>query len=262
MIPAVGAAISADRPAATLPIRLIGYGAPVAAMSLAAAGDMGFGDDENRHRRAGWLRATGFDPDRAASVDLVHSRRVVEASRPERCRGEEADGLVCPGGAVASDTGRSSCLVITVADCMPVFLYDAGTGAYGLLHSGWKGTGILTEAVGLMARLYGTRPGDISATFGPRIGACCYVVDEERARAFSAEFGEASVDRKAGAPRLDLAAANLALAERLGLGSVEVEPGCTRCEDRFGSFRRQGPGRFTRMAAVIGYPAIAAETRR
>jgi len=229
---------------------LSGGGAPYAALSLAAAGDMGFGDDENRSRRAAWLREAGFDPRRAGSVDLVHSRKVVAAERAEDCRGLEADGIVAPGRGA-----ELSCLVITVADCMPIFLFDSATGAYGLLHSGWKGTGILAEAVSTMARLYGTRPADVSATFGPRIGPCCYAVDEARASAFEAEFGPAAVSRAGGGLRLDLVAANLAIAGRLGLGAVEVVDACTYCGDGYGSFRRQGPGRFTRMAAVIGYRA-------
>jgi hypothetical protein len=29
---------------------------------------------------------------------------------------------------------------------------------------------------------------------------------------------------------------------------------CTSCDQRFGSFRREGQGRFTRMAAAFGHP--------
>jgi len=244
-------ALCPDR-ASVLRIPLPGAGAPAAVMSLACAGDMGFGDDGNRSRRSAWLRDSGFDAERAASVDLVHSRVVAEAATPAAARGREADGMVAPRfNAAAEDS--TACLVITVADCMPIFLFDAGTGAFGLLHSGWKGTGILAEAVSAMGRLYGTAPRDVSAAFGPRIGACCYVVDEARARAYADEFGSGAVVRDGGSPRLDLVAANLGIADRLGLGSVSVVEGCTCCDGRFGSYRRQGAARFTRMAAAIGY---------
>lgn len=244
-------ALCPDR-ASVLRIPLPGAGAPAAVMSLACAGDMGFGDDGNRSRRSAWLRDAGFDTERAASVDLVHSRVVAEAATPAAARGREADGMVAPHFS-ASDEDASACLVITVADCMPIFLFDAGTGAFGLLHSGWKGTGILAEAVSTMGRLYGTAPRDVSAAFGPRIGACCYVVDEARARAYADEFGSGAVVRDGGSPRLDLVAANLGIADGLGLGSVSVVEGCTCCDGRFGSYRRQGAARFTRMAAAIGY---------
>ena len=248
----------------TVLIPLPGAYAPAAVMSLAAAGDMGFGDDENRGRRNQWLRESGYDPDRSAAVDLVHSRIVVEAdfTRDTASAGgirREADGLVTAGRRearrAATNSGRIDSLVITVADCMPIFLFDQGSGAYGLLHSGWKGTGILATAVSMMRRLYGTKPADLAVAFGPRIGTCCYVVDEARAAEYSNEFGVAAVVRSEGKPRLDLVAANMALAGTLGLGSVQLLAGCTSCDPSFGSFRRQGAGRFTRMAAAIGYPA-------
>jgi len=249
----------------TLVVQLPGPDAPRAVMSLAAAGDMGFGDDGNRGRRNQWLRSAGFNPDQAAAIDLVHSRTVLETNSlqdvfdPRGIR-READGLVTAGQPLATrGTGtqadkRIDSLVITVADCMPIFLFDQGSGAFGLLHSGWKGTGILTEAVSLMRHAYGTRPADLAVAFGPRIGTCCYVVDEARAADFAGEFGAVAVVRTEGRPRLDLVAANMALAEGLGLGSVSLIPGCTCCDHSFGSFRRQGSGHFTRMAAAIGYP--------
>ncbi|MBN2875937.1 MAG: polyphenol oxidase family protein, partial [Spirochaetales bacterium] len=230
-------------------------------LSLAAAGDMGFGDDDNRPRRSAWLESLGFNPGRAASVNLVHSRSVVIVNDPADSRGVEADGLVTRGLAEAEPSGPS-CLVITVADCMPIYLYDEGSGAYGLLHSGWQGTGILTEAMRLMKSSFGTRAADVSAVFGPRIGSCCYLVDEARADAFSRKFGANAVlrsDEHQGKPRLDLVAANMTLAERAGIGRVDVMDDCTACDVRFGSFRRQGPTAFTRMAAVIGYVSVAGQ---
>lgn len=229
-------------------IPLAGDGAPRAFLSLLAAGDMGFGDDDNASRRGDWLASLGFDPERSMSPDLVHSRTVVEAGSRADVRGVEADGMVAPG-----TLERGVSLVITVADCMPIFMYDSGTGACGLLHSGWKGTGILVQALRLMVKLYGTRASDVSVSLGPRIGACCYVVDEERARVFANDFGSATVVWRDGRPSLDLVAANLTLADGLGIGSVHVVDGCTFCDDRYGSFRRQGTGRFTRMAAALGH---------
>ncbi|PKL07781.1 MAG: hypothetical protein CVV51_12340, partial [Spirochaetae bacterium HGW-Spirochaetae-7] len=160
------------RPTA-MAIPLAGARAPKAFLSLLAAGDMGFGDDVNGQRRMDWLRSVGFDPARAISPDLVHSRVVLEASSPEDASGREADGLVSSG----DPETRGGCLVMTVADCMPIFIHDSVSGAYGLLHSGWKGTGILRKAILLMASRFGTRGRDVSAVFGPRIGPCCYVVD-------------------------------------------------------------------------------------
>ena len=243
----------ATHPAATdtsLIIPLAGNGAPQAFLSLLAAGDMGFGDDENAGRRGAWLASLGFDPRLSMSTDLVHSRTVVVATSPSGMRGMEADGMIAPPTLLP---GAS--LVITVADCMPIYMYDSGSGAFGLLHSGWKGTGILANALRLMSERYGTQARDVSVSFGPHIGACCYRVDTERASVFASEFGSAAVRWDDGSPSLDLVVANMDLAEALGIGSVHVVDACTFCDDNFGSFRRQGAGHFTRMAAVLGYQA-------
>jgi YfiH family protein len=170
-------------------------------------------------------------------------------SGQEHARGVEADGLVAPG-----TLAKGSALVITVADCMPIFMYDMVSGAFGLLHSGWRGTGILAVAIREMASRFGTSPEDLSVYLGPGIGSCCYTVDEERARGFADEFGESSVVWDMGRPRLDLAEANKGLARRLGVGRLASMDVCTSCDPRFGSYRREGHGSFTRMAAVIGHP--------
>lgn len=238
----------------SLLIPLGGLGAPIASISLASAGDMGFGEDANRSRRELWLLDNGFDPHGSAYADLVHSRRVVDAPSPRHSLGVQADGIIAPSPVPCEmRPDMTTCLVITVADCMPIFLYDSGTGAFGLLHSGWRGTGILSESIDAMKRLYGTHPKDVHASFGPRIGPCCYLVDEDRAASYSNEFGSECVSWVDGRPHIDLVAANLGIANRLRLGSVYVEQACTACDKRFGSFRRQGPERFTRMAVALGY---------
>ncbi len=233
----------------SLEIPSLGDSAPRAYLSLKAHGDMGFGDDGNFVRRATWLSSLGFDGSRSISPDLVHSRTVIAVSEPKHAKGSEADGLVAPG---TLESG--SALVITVADCMPIFLYDAGSGAFGLLHSGWRGTGILAVAVREMRARFGSRALDISVYLGPSIGSCCYTVDEERARSFAAEFGERSVVWSEDGPRLDLVEANKGIAERLGIETVAVTDVCTSCNPLFGSYRREGHGSFTRMAAAIGHP--------
>jgi polyphenol oxidase len=144
-------------------------------------------------------------------------------------------------------------LTITVADCLPIYLVDRRTGAFALVHSGWKGTGIVVEAVRTMASVYGTRAADLAVTIGPGIGACCYTVPDERYELFRARFGPEAVQRGPdGSCRLDLRAANELLLEREGVERVTTITDCTSCNPLLGSFRREGPAAFTRMLAFIG----------
>jgi len=229
-----------------LAMELPGQNAPAAILSTRSAGSMRFIPGEPNLLREAWLGSMGFDPESVLSLPLVHSRRVYRARVPGDLSGLEGDGLVTDNPA--------ACAVLTVADCMPIFLFDPDSAAFGVLHSGWKGTGILAVACTLMAADFGTRASRLSVAFGPRIGVCCYPVDKERADVFSAEFGSSAVVWLEGKPRLDLVAANLALAENLGITSITVAETCTSCELNLGSYRREGPLEFTRMAAAIGYP--------
>ncbi|MCX6877151.1 MAG: polyphenol oxidase family protein [Verrucomicrobia bacterium] len=90
------------------------------------------------------------------------------------------DGLpLVPGvdGLVTQQTGLV--LAIYVADCAAIWLADRRTGAIGLLHSGKQGTaaGILDNALAVMARDFGTRPGDLAAVLSPCIRPPDYEVD-------------------------------------------------------------------------------------
>jgi polyphenol oxidase len=241
---------------------------PSAFLTLAALGDMKFGYPPSAPNRAAFLIRLGLEPGACLGLDLAHSRKVilVEPGAPHpaaRAEGGEAvDGILLRDRAFSAS--------VTVADCMPIWLLDRGSGAFGVLHSGWKGTGILASALGLLGERFGTRPDEVAVILGPAIGACCYQVDEGRAGAFAAEFGARSVSRRpgpaSGAPALDLRAANLAMAEKAGVGSLLSIEACTSCDPRLGSFRRQGPAAFTRMMALCAYasrsPVAAVELSR
>ena len=225
-----------------------------AGISLAAAGSMALsrrGTDPSFDR---FLRHCGIPPSAACGVHQVHSRRVlVLDGRTDvaALAATDADGMV---------TDRTDLtLTVTVADCLPLILEDTTGPAFGLVHSGWRGTGIVGEALRLMERTYGTTPQHVRATIGPGIGACCYAVPEERADLFAAQYGPHSVVRDpkvhGGAPRLDLRAANAALLERAGVASITVVPDCTSCTPQLGSFRRQGAQGYTLMLAWVGRSA-------
>jgi YfiH family protein len=218
----------------------------LAGISLQRAGDMGLSSPGAALRRRELVRSIGWTGGDEYALRQVHSRIVVpiDARSPQECREIQADGLSC---------GKAGLLLtVTVADCLPIFIADRRRGAYAIVHSGWKGTGILLDAVGLMRQEYGSRPEDLSVTIGPGIGACCYSVPMDRWDAFRQEFGPASVAGGEGAFRLDLRRANVDLLRKAGISDLAVVEDCTACSPDLGSYRRQGPGSFTRMLAFIG----------
>ena len=215
-------------------------------ISLKAAGDMGDSSHRSNPQRIGYLRSLGIRADRPVySCRQVHSQRVVVVAEQdaEALAHLEADGLIT--------SRRDAVLAITVADCLPIYLIDREHRAFALLHSGWRGTGIVVQALRRMEEEYGSRPSRMAVSIGPGIGSCCYRVEEERYREFQDRFGQRSVRKRKEAFFLDLVAANIGLLSELGVERIQVCRNCTACIPQLSSYRRDGPA-FAHMLACIG----------
>jgi polyphenol oxidase len=225
----------------TLPVPPEHPKAPAMIVSAKGAGNMGPSWEKTNRNRVKLYNELGIRPESVRVLRQEHTKRVFRAEH----RGLDmpaGDGLIC------SDPRLT--LGVTVADCLPVFLYHSSGVPYGIVHSGWKGTGIAGIAVQLMASEYGAAPKEIHAVIGPGIGSCCYRVDAERADYFAREFGENTV---VGGSRLDLRQANINVLEKAGIEHIAVCRDCTSCTGELGSYRREGPEKFTRMIALITF---------
>jgi YfiH family protein len=141
--------------------------------------------------------------------------------------------------------------VVLTADCMPLFLCDAGGTRVGVAHAGWRGmaAGVIEATVSAL----GAGPADIMAWMGPAIGPSAFEVGPEVREAFvavDARAGEAFVAHKPGKYLADLyALARLRLA-RAGVTRIHGGGFCTfRDAARFFSYRRQPKS--GRMGAFI-----------
>ena len=175
-----------------------------------------------------------------ASVSQVHGRHIVNIDGGEYPPSTDADGIICTGDRVAS--------MITVADCLPIALWARGGELRALVHSGWKGTGIVADALDVMARAHGVAPADVYMCIGPGISTDAYEVDAARARLFADRFGDRAVPTER---HLDLRRANVDLALRYGVKHITVYEDCTVTHAGLSSFRAEGPDRYRRMAAVL-----------
>ena len=211
---------------------------PVWGMTLLSAGSMRFRWSETNARRDEFFASLCGGTRQVAAVQLIHSKSVLLVDRSGELLGKEADGVLT----------RNPCLIptVTVADCMPLFVYDSSSGVFGVLHSGWRGTGIVEEAYSLLHQRCGTAPRDLCVVLGAHIKSCCYTVDKDRAAAFKKNFGEQCAKEAGGSWYLDLQEANLALLGRIGVprGNVLCVSECTACftqegRHKYGSFRRQ-----------------------
>ena len=242
--------------------------APNCLISGREAGDMVF-RLPNKNREA-FFRARRIAPEKVYSLYQIHSRDVHTIGSPEDKSAAANSPLPPPetfarqGDGMVSFAHDVFCAV-TVADCLPVFLLDTENRFFAVLHSGWKGTGIVLQALEIMRRA-GSRMEAIAAVLGPCIQGCCYNVDEERAKLFEAEFGPSSPHTQGfddfplgqlsrhdnSSWYIDLRAANARLLAAKGVRNIAHCTDCTFTDTRLGSFRREGENAFTRMVAVVG----------
>lgn len=217
-------------------------------LSLKPAGDMAFFKRDILPFRERFFARYNIDKSRVYSLYQEHTQHVVKVikkRRPEKYHSISGDGMVT--------LEKDIFLSITVADCLPVFLVDKQRGAFGIVHSGWKGTGIVLRAIKLMEKEFGTKKDNLKLVIGPGIGPCCYNVPEKRYKQFLSRFGEASGRKEKDNFFIDLKKTNLMLLEDRGIADIDVIENCTSCNQAFHSFRRDGKDHFGVMMAITGY---------
>ncbi len=214
---------------------------PRALLSLKSAGNMSVSKIE-------FIESLSIDPERVFYLKQVHSKEVYAA---EDIAGAER-GSVIGDGLVCRNRDDGIILAVTVADCLPIFILDKSGGAYGLVHSGWKGTGIVLNAIDILVERYGSKPDDLRVVIGPGIGPCCYNVSKERYDLFISSYGKGSGVEADGNFYLDLRATNINLLHGKGVDDIIVIDECTSCNAKLWSFRRDGKNGFGTMLAMIG----------
>ena len=154
----------------------------------------------------------------------------------------EADGLL------TSDEGLL--LVVTAADCVPVYLLDPASGGLGLLHAGWRGVaaGVLAAGLRAMRARFGSPAERLLLHLGPAICGGCYEVGPEVVEALGGRGGAPAGHADLRAVLADRAAGRGVRPDRTSRSAW-----CTRCAaDQFHSHRGKGEDA-GRMAAFVGW---------
>ncbi len=160
-----------------------------------------------------------------------------------------APGEILAGDAMITDIPGLN-LIIQVADCQAVLLYDPVRRAVANIHSGWRSSvaNIIGETVGAMATCFGSDPADVLAGVGPSLGPCCGEFVNYRE-----EIPEPLWAYRIGDHHFDFWAVSRDQLKASGVceSNIHISGLCTRCRtDRFFSYR--GEGRTGRFAVVIG----------
>lgn len=179
------------------------------------------------------LAALGLDPSSLVAVRQVHGATVLRVP-PAPTAPFEADAIVvCEPGWTA---------LVSVADCVPIWLYDPQRRVGGVVHAGREGT--FQGVAGAAAAAF-PDASDLYAWIGPSAGPCCYEVSEALAQQADS-LGVPILGR-----RLDLWEANRLQLQAAGLRPARIGSSaqCTICGSGFHSHRGQGTS--ARNAALL-----------
>ncbi|MGV3559189.1 peptidoglycan editing factor PgeF [Larkinella arboricola] len=196
---------------------------------------------ENRRRLFSSLQV---DPQQVASSYQVHDNRILTVTQPGRFEGYDALITNQP----------NHFLTVTVADCTPILIYDAGQQAVAAIHAGWRGTvaRLVEKTVRALQEQFGTQPADCFAYVGTCIDPDSFEVGSEVAGQFDEVHKRFDADRQKFL--IDLKAANADQLMRAGIPATQIgiSPYSTvlHHQDYF-SFRAEN-GNTGRMLALIG----------
>ena len=197
---------------------------------------------ENRHK---FFEKNKIDPSRLINAECVHSTNI-ETITSDSMLG---NGALDPATQIKDTDGlitdiKNSYLMITGADCFPVFFSDPQKQVIGIAHAGWKGV-LEKTAVKMMFKFknnFSSNPADIQVWIGPGIKSCHFEVKEDVVKLFKDKY-ENQIMNKNGRYFIDLPAIITLQLSAAGVKqeNITTHPDCTFCEGKYFSYRRDKP---------------------
>ncbi|MBN2374131.1 peptidoglycan editing factor PgeF [bacterium] len=150
------------------------------------------------------------------------------------------------------------CIMVLVADCLPILFFDPKKNVIGAAHAGWRGAKkfVAQNTAEALIKKFDCSSEDIIVGIGPSIGPCCYEVNKEFVARFEQIFGKKEgviCYFKGGKYFLNLWEINKRQLTEIGIPkkNIEVAEICTYCHaDQFFSYRHQ-KGETGRFGAAI-----------
>jgi len=182
-----------------------------------------------------------------SDIFIVDEKDLGSGALNAETRIEDYDGLI-------TDI-KDSYLMVTGADCFPVFFYDENKDVIAAAHCGWRGIlmGLPAKMIEKFKNEFGSNPADIIIWIGPGIKSCHYDVLQERADLFSKDYKECIIIKD---NKIFLDLAEIIALQLTGAGvkpeKITTHPDCTFCEkDKYFSYRRDKPEIIQANAFII-----------
>ncbi len=216
---------------------------------------------ENRRHLA---QVLGVEPTHLTCGEQVHGVGVTRVTQELVGRGAFSWDDSIPDSDAIHTNLVDVPLLLLVADCVPVLIYDAVHHAVAVVHAGWRGAiaHIVERTIDSMHDAYGTLPVDCYLFIGPSIGGGSFEVSEEIAEQFRQDMHAlrlSQVDevvryiqragQRTGTPHVDLKGYIAACVVQKGVPQEQVSVSSTDTMTTDGCYSyRRDQGRTGRMA--------------
>jgi YfiH family protein len=134
----------------------------------------GVGDDPDNVEKNRFLISQCLDKNKLVFASQVHGTKMLVIDADDKLAPAGRSGYPLVGDALVTDL-KGKILVVQVADCQSIFLYDPYCNVIANVHCGWRGSinNIIGQAVSAMKTQFGCHPQHIVAGIGPSLGPCC-----------------------------------------------------------------------------------------
>ncbi len=215
-------------------------------------GNMKFANGDNNceiiQNRKEFFNSLEVDFDKTVISGVCHGDEVrIVGYKNLGCILEATDGLI---------TNKSGLiLTITVADCLPIYIYDPVKRVVGLVHVGWRGllNNILKKSILIFKSNFSSEEKDLLIFIGPHIHVSRYEVEEDIANSFFFFFS--AVLRENDSYYLDLSFVAKEQLKKLGIlvKNIKISSDCTYdINNKYFSYRHDKPKQIEAMVAYIG----------
>jgi YfiH family protein len=191
------------------------------------------GDNEEKvkRNRENFFNMLGLGLERIVFQKQIHSDIIKYVDSP---------GYSGEGDSLITDKSNIG-LTISVADCIPVFIYDRINKVIAAIHSGWRGTQkqILSKTLEKMKNDFNSKSENLYIYLGPSISQHNYEVSEEVACLFDSRYLIPQKDKFL----LDIRKINYDMLIRYCISPAQIQISnlCTfEAKNLLHSFRRDG----------------------
>ncbi len=208
------------------------------------------GDDNDCVKRNREIISEVSDGLRLVFLNQVHGTEVVVFKKDDMEFIEAGMKTAHVGDAMVSDM-RQIGLVVKLADCQSVLLYDPEQQVVANIHCGWRGSinNIIGRTIHTMTHTFGSHPSNIQAGIGPSLGPCCAEFVN-----YLQEIPQELWEYKIGSNYFNFWAISFDQLTQSGVsaGNICLSRICSKCHtDQFFSYRGEGiTGRFAAVIAL------------